>query len=522
VLAAAALGAALLAPAAAHAGLGWHDAQAGVPATVTLNDVARDGATVIAVGKDTVSGEAIVYRLIAGAWQRDPLTEGTATAVKGELVAVAAAGGEAWAVGTDSLGKALLVHLAAPTNPPATTPPEWQRVAAPPGDTTASPPGMGKPLSVVAAGTTFSAGDDAGHVWTLGTPVSLAFTLSRTAPNSPPAPVRDLAFFGDGKGVAVSVASSPDAGFFRLAPGTPGTQVAPPAPAVADAQSPALIGIALLGTDELHPTDALAIDAGGIWQLGVDHTWRRNANPGLGADAFQLTGLALGSTVQALSGKVGTDGYVWHRGASSDAWERDKVAASPINAVAASGNKDIWAVGDKGTVMHFNVVADPLPPPPKPCNCDPNPNPNPNPNPDPNPTPDPNSTPRSNPTTTTTVPAAEPGDPTIYVVEPDRRPAARGPRNRRRPQRRLLDRVAVTREARRLVVSFRLTAPARVAISATRGRATVARAISRAMRAGRRQVTLPFSGAPPTELRIVVRQLPAKRAGRARGGNAGA
>jgi hypothetical protein len=145
---------------------------------------------------------------------------------------------------------------------------------------------------------------------------------------------------------------------------------------------------------------------------------------------------------------------------------------------------------------------------------------NPDPGPGSDPQPDPNPTPRSTPTTTT-VPPAEPGDPTIYVVEPDR-PATRGPRNRRRPQRRLLDRVAVTREAQRLVVSFRLTAPARVAISATRGRATVARAIARAMRAGRRRVTLAFSGAPPTELRIVVRQLPAKRAGRARGGNAGA
>jgi hypothetical protein len=517
-LTAAALGAALLAPASAQAGLGWHDAEAGVPATVTLKDVARDGETVIAVGKDTVSGEAMIYRLTGGAWQRDPLLEGPLqTPVAGELSKVAAAAGEAWAVGTDGAGKPLLVHLAAPATPPAATPPEWQRIDAPVENTATNTPAMAKPLSAALAGTTFYAGDDAGHVWTLGTTVSLAFNLSRTAPSPPPAPVNGLAFFGDGRGVAVSDPSTTDAGFFGLTPGT-GTQLAPPAPAIADAQSPALIGVALRGSDELN-ADTLAIDAGGYWQLGADHTWRRNANPGLGADAFELTGLALGNRIQALSGKVGTDGYVWHRQTSSDAWKRDKVAAAVINGVAPKGFEDIWAVGDQGTVMHFNFVADP---PPKPCNCDPTPNPDPNPNPNPDPTPnsDPNSTPRSNPTTTT-VPPADPGDPTIYVVEPDR-PATRRPGNRRRPQRRLLDRVAVTREARRLVVSFRLTAPARVAISATRGRATVARAIARAMRAGRRRVALPFTGAPPTELRIVVRPLPAKRAGRARGGNAGA
>jgi hypothetical protein len=269
----------------------------------------------------------------------------------------------------------------------------------------------------------------------------------------------------------------------------------------------------------LRGLDALAVDSGGYWETGSDQTWRRAATTGLGPDAAQLSDVALGHTIQVLAGRVGTDGYVWRRRASGDAWERDKVAAAAtINGVVASGNEDIWAVGDKGTVLHFNRVADP-PPPPPPCNCDPNPTPDPDPGPAPQT--DPGATPSSTPAPTTTVPPAEPGDPTIYVVESNR-PATRRPGRRPRPQRRLLDRVAVTREARRLVISFRLTAPARVAISATRGRATVARAVARAMRAGRRRVTLAFTGAPPTALRIVVRPLPAKRAGRARGGNAGA
>jgi hypothetical protein len=109
------------------------------------------------------------------------------------------------------------------------------------------------------------------------------------------------------------------------------------------------------------------------------------------------------------------------------------------------------------------------------------------------------------------------------VVEPDKDKPKPGRHPRHRTHRRLLDRVAVVRQARRLVVSFRLRAPARVTISASRGRAVIARAHTRALRAGRRRVALPFAGAPPTELRIVVIPLRAKRArSGARGGNASA
>jgi hypothetical protein len=514
-LTAAALGAALLAPGAAHAALGWHDAGAEVPASVTLDDVAESGDTVIAVGTETVSGEAAIYRLTAGAWQRDPLLDATtASPIKGTLTRVAVANGRAWAVGTEPDGvKALLAYLPAPESPPAATPPAWRRVAAPRAQAgpPATPP-MGTPLSVVLSDTTGYAGDGAGQIWALGAGTVGAEPTFTTAPA---APVNGIGLGDGGKGVAVGGAGA-EARIFNL---TSGARIAGPAPMVP--------GSAPLNAVALRGLDALAVDSGGYWQPGTDQTWRRAATTGLGPDPFVLTDVALGHTIQVLSGSVGNDGYVWRRRTSSDAWERDPVATTPIAAVAASGNEDIWAVGTRGTVMHYNRVADPVV-----TTCDPTPcggdtssgssaSSGSDPGPSPTPPPDPSSTSRSTPQTTT-VPPAEPGDPTIYVVEPDR-PATRGPHNRRRrPQRRLLDRVAVTREARRLVVSFRLTAPARVAISATRGRATVARAIARAMRAGRRRVSLPFTGAAPTELRIVVRPLPAKRAGRARGGNAGA
>jgi hypothetical protein len=394
-------------------------------------------------------------------------------------------------------------------------------VDAPLDDQTVAPakPAMGTPLSVVLSDTAGYAGDVNGRIWALGAGTVVVDPAFITAPA---APVNGIGLGDGGKGVAVGGAGT-DARIFNLnsdASINSNPSIAGPAPMVPGSEP--LQAVAWRGLD------ALAVDGGGYWQPGADQTWRRAATTGLGPDPFQLSDVALGHTIQVLSGKVGTDGYVWTRRTSSDAWERKKIAAVAINAVAAKDNEDIWAVGDHGTVMHFNRVADPVV-----VVCDPSPcgsgsgsgggsDSNADPGTGPNPQPDPNSTPRSNPTTTT-VPPADPGDPTIYVVEPDRRPATRRPGNRRpRPQRRLLDRVAVTREARRLVVSFRLTAPARVAISATRGRATVARAIARAMRAGRRRVALPFTGAPPTELRIVVRPLPAKRAGRARGGNAGA
>jgi hypothetical protein len=519
-LTAAALGAALLAPASAQAGLvGWHDAEAGVPATVTLKDVARDGETVIAVGKDTVSGEAVIYRLTGGAWQRDPLLEGPLqTPVAGELSKVAAAGGEAWAVGTDGAGKPLLVHLAAPATPPAATPPQWQRVDAPIENTSTNPPtpAMGKPTSLILSGATGYVGDDAGRIWSLSAGTvgaQPAFTTSRN-----PARVNGIAFAGT-KGIAVTDATDQPTAtrIFTLDP-----NASLPAPATPDAPTQDLLGVAI------HGNYSLAIDSGAYWEP-THETWSRVNPAALGADGPQLADVKMADLVDVLGGQVAGAGYVWRRVHPADTWTRNKVSDSPINAVAAGGREDVWAVGDKGVVKHFNRVADPV------ITCDPSPcggtsdsgsgggsDTNTDPGTGSNPQPDPNSTPRSNPTTTT-VPPADPGDPTIYVVEPDRRPATRRPGNRRpRPQRRLLDRVAVTREARRLVVSFRLTAPARVAISATRGRATVARAVARAMRAGRRRVSLPFTGAPPTELRIVVRPLPAKRAGRARGGNAGA
>jgi hypothetical protein len=517
-LAAAALAAALLAPASAQAGLGWHDAGAGVPATVTLNDVARDGDTAIAVGKDTVSGEAVIYRLTGGAWQRDALLAAGAP-IKGTLTRVAVANGRAWAVGTEPDNVTpLLAYLPPPENPPVTTPPTpptppaWRRVDAPLGDQTATPakPAMGTPLSVVLSDTAGYAGDVNGRIWALGAGTVVVDPAFITAPA---APVNGIGLGDGGKGVAVGGAGT-DARIFNL---NSNATIAGPAPMVPGSEP--LKAVALRGLD------ALAVDSGGYWQPGADQTWSR-VTAGLGPDAFALSGVALGQAIQVLSGKVGSDGYVWTRRTSSDSWERKKIAAAGINAVAAKDNQDIWAVGDKGVVMHFNRVADPVV-----VTCDPSPCGSGSGSGSGSGTGSgsgsgsgsdtPTTETRSNPQTTT-VPPAEPGDPTIDVVEPDRRPAARGPRNRRRPQRRLLDRVAVTREARRLVVSFRLTAPARVAISATRGRATVARAVARAMRAGRRRVTLPFSGAAPTELRIVVRPLPAKRAGRARGGNAGA
>jgi hypothetical protein len=494
LLGVAALVAALLAPGTASAALEWRDGGAGIPATVKLNDVARDGETIVVVGSETVTADdgsvtqrAAIYRRVAGVWQSDPLLTATGAPVVGELVDVAAAGGVAWAVGTAG-GAPLLAHLPAATASPA-APASWAVVPA---------PGTAKPRSVTFTGTTGWIGDEAGKLWKLD-----GANVAATSVDLPTgAAVNGLALKGDKALAVTNGAATTDQRIFGLTSGSP---VAGPEPAIPDDAGLSLLSVAAGGLD------ALAVDDAGYWQLD-GQTWKR-ANPAtLGIAGAHLSDVSIATQVNALAGRVGDAGYVWRRRAAQDAWTPEPVSDAPINGVAAVGADDVWAVGDRGVVKHLVWVDPPTVPVPGP-----------GPEPVPAPSgsgPGPTTTTTSSGTTITTIPPAKPGDPTIYVVEPGTRPR---PGARPRPHRRLLDRVAVVRRPRALIVSFRLLAAARVSIAAKRGRALVARARSRAMRAGRRRVVLRFTGRPPTALRIVVTPLRARRAGTGtRGGSAGA
>ena len=483
----AAVAAALLAPAGAHAALGWHDAGAGAPAGVTFSDVAVLGAEVIAVGSETTGTEGqtaiAIYRLTGGAWLRDPVLDSDGAPRAGQLNAVAANASKAWAVGVAE-GKPLVLELAAPSATSRT----WTAVPDLPTD-------MGAPLAVSLSATGGLIGDDAGKVWR----VSGADVADEPVTTTTEAPVTGVSAGAGGAGTAVTEAPAMTPRIFNVDPLSP---LAIPALAVPQADVPPLRAVATRGTV------ALAADETGYWELR-NQAWQRASAPGDGA--IQLADVSLGSGVQALAGSVGADGHVWRRSGSTDTWTRETVATgAAINGVEAVGTEDVWAVGENGVVMRYWHKPDP---PPQPCGCEgggsgggsaP-------PSGGGAPAPSTSHTASSPNQTTTTTPPRRAGDPVIYVIEKAKpKPKRKGRSKKRRA--RLMYRVAVVRRGKRLIVSFRLRARARVAIAAKRGRAVVSRARTRTLRKGRRRIVLRFKGRPPTALRIVVRPLPAKKA----------
>lgn len=511
----AAASAALLAPAAASAALGWHDADPDneIPATVALNDVARHDSTIVAVGRDGTGDSAVpaVYRLVDGAWVRDEL----GAAVTGELVDVAANAHGAWAVGSRTGGRPLIVHLTwtppEDPEPPADPAEDEDEEPAPPDPSrewsvVTAPDDMQPLHSVAASAGAVWTGDAKGELWPLtggGSSLSTARDV----------PVNGLALTGDSAGYAVTDGGVGESRIFSLTPAqapvgdgrTASSEVAVPETDGRSVESVAVAG-----------ADAVAVDDHGYWTRSPEGAWSRKA---LGTDTTSLADVSAVAGQQAIAGKVGTEGTVWRRATPAATWTSQRVSSAPVNGVLAVAADNVWAVGDGGVVQRYHNAPDPKEPEPEP---EPEPDPGPGPGPGPSPGPGPGPRPNPNPPAsqscncaTTTVPPQERGDPTIYVVEPDRpRPRGGQPRPRYRP---LMYGVAVRRQARRLVITFRLRAPARVTVSAKRGRATVSRTPTRLLPAGRRRVVLAFTGRPPTALRIVVSPLR-----RARGGNAGA
>lgn len=503
LLGVAALVAALLAPGTASAGLEWRDGGAAAPATVTFEAVVRTPDAVVAVGReDTTTGPVpAIYRLSDGVWHRDAIAGAPTDA---RLFDVSANAKGIWAVGSRGT-QPLVVHL--PPRPAdgsadPTTLADGSREWA-----LATGGGAAPLLSLSLTDAGGYAGDTTGKLWPVAGTAGPEVTVARTVATNEPRPVavNGVALTGDGTGLAVTDGTMTDDRIFAVAGGNSTSQTTVPETA----------GQNLLAVDARSATDALAIDRQTYWAPGgTADAWERRTLANVGADG-RLADVDLGPGVSAIAGAVGGDGYVWHRG--SGAWVRDKVATgAALNGVAAVGIEDIWAVGQNGTVSHYQAWPDPPLPPTPTCttNCSGSSSGS-------GSGTGPTTTTTSSGTTITTIPPTKPGDPTIYVVEPGPRPR---PGQRPRPRyRALLDRVAVVRRPRALIVSFRLRAAARVSIAAKRGRATVARARSRAMRAGRRRVVLRFAGRPPTALRIVVTPLRARRAGTGtRGGSAGA
>jgi hypothetical protein len=487
-LAAAAVALGAVAGPAGADGLGWYDAGAAVPASVALQRVAAFGApgatqVVVAVGKDAATGDAAIFRRVGGAWQRDTVAGLPAGSA---LAGVAVTATAAWAVGSypdpadASASLPLIVRL--PGGATAAADAGWTTI-----DAASLPSGAQALLAVALRAGDGLIGDGAGHVYPVhdggATGATVGAALSSV---NAPAATTGLALSADGTGFAVGDRPAGSDGDKAIYAVDTSSSVAAVSPAATAVDSPAQDMLAVSAAD---PQTALAIDATGVWQPATGGVWSRQAGFGSGASLRDVSVVAGGAA--AIAGTRTTDpaapGTVWRR--TGGGWTANgSLSAAPLNGVAVAAGNDIWAVGDGGTVLHYFVSSSPAPPPA--------------------PVPEPPAPPAAPaPVPGPVVPAAplktasrvsERLDLPVGIDQP---PASR----RRRGL--LMTRVAVRRSGAKLVVSFVLSAPARVVVRGSRAGKVVASVERARLAAGRRRVALKLPPGPaPTRLDITVRR----------------
>ena len=498
-----------LAPTSAHAVVEWRDAGAAVPATADLHAVATSGATVIAVGTDRVTGEAVVHRRAAGAWQQDrPLAPPVDPALPapppllGTLVDVAIGGTNAWAVGSAPVPgggqRPLILRFDGTT---------WTEVPA-----DAMPPDLGPVTALALDGDDGLVGDASGKVFAL-TDGAIAGTALKPAGlvPPPPSPVNALALDSAARAFGVAQRVESWAGFLEIdrnagelkqhaAETMPGG-LHPIAVATAGGLTSAVAGP---GPCRSTPPGS----APDLWsrdpQLGL---WRRQT-PDASASQTRWCDVAMAGTTLLLAGDrstaTGRVGAIWRREGTTGTLRLEKdLGARPLFGVAL-GATEAFAVGAEGALWRH---ADwPAPPPagdggggdggdgggdtqtggdqgeaqPVEQSAEPAPLP----------------APRGEVITAQLAPSGS------GPVAPPKRRTTPGTE----PAQRLLVGLRATREGRRMVLRFRLKKRARVLVTAVRGTQVVGRLRSRALRPGRRRLVVPFRGSkPPTQLKIVVR-----------------
>jgi hypothetical protein len=520
----------------------WRDAGVAVPDTVDLFSVATDGPSVVAVGTLRTTGEAVVYRRVEGAWQRDlPLppppefvpepvidpetgepmidpetgepvmTEPPPDPPKtfGKLVDVAIGGGTAWAIGSapaDGGGERPLILRSDATG--------WTEIAA--------PSAMGLPRTIVLNGDDGLVGDAAGQVFELtdGVVATAPYATAGLVP-PPRTPINGLALAGPGEAFGIARPQESWSGFLAIdgAEDEQSQDIAEQMPAGVQPVAIGVAGTLAVAVDGNGACrEAAAGAAPGLWtrdqSVGV---WRRTV-PGASAGGTRWCDLALSGTTLMLAGDrstaTGRVGSVWRReGATATLRLERDFDARPLHGVAV-GPAESWAVGERGAVWRR---ADwPVPPPTDddddgggdgdggggggggqtttPPGGDQPPAETTAPAGDPTPAPAPTPAPE------TLVAKLDPNGNVVRTPKPKPRPGTT------RPAQQLLVGLKARRVGRRLVLRFRLRARARVLVTALRGRRVVGRLRSRALRPGKRRIVLSFRGRrPPTQLKIVVR-----------------
>jgi len=504
----------------------WENPATGAPATVSFEAVSvyRSGTgsddVVVAVGRDSTTGQAVIYRHAGGQWLAETATMPSDSC----LVSVSVTAQAAWAVGsqhggcTGSSGSgtpAPLIVRFAGGGEALKTPPPPASTAGTTTTTTATPPpppswqvvpdsaltGVGADLRTVSlVGSKGFVGNGGGALRPIddGNATPVGAPLGSTAPGGTgpaPATVRSVAVYPDGTGVAVGTGSSPStqtqifdlsSSGFSASKFTPDTHASP---LVAVAATSASSAIALEHSTAYWEPIASGPNAG---------FWQRVAPIVFGADNTSLAAVSMvstssGSVVTAVAGDIAGQGAVWRR-TGTGGWSRDDALGAPLHGVAAVSDSDMWAVGPLGTIIHYY----PTPPPPTP--------PPPPPPPTPKRTPSPSSSSKPQPTAST-APVPPASAPLHTTVDQPPAPTRRHkPGRRPRPARRLLTNVRVQVQRGRLVITFVLSRRARVAVTAGRAGRTVGGLAWKVFAPGRRQVIVPFVGpGVPAQLRISAR-----------------
>ena len=508
--------------------LGWYAEETPVPATVQFEDVATDGSTVLAAGRngDAETGTAAIFRRVGDGWQAEALPT---LAAPSTITDVAVSGAKEWAIGTAGGAPVVLER----TGGGWLTPQGAEQIT-------------GAPVSVDVRGSTALVGDGQGnlHFFTAG---------GATPPQEPLAagPISGVAVTGEGAGVAVA-AYEPfplfDANSVRIYSVSTGSEPLPEHDANARAA-----GVNMLGVATTSNGAATAFDSSGAtWHRTDDGDWVQGDDL-VDAGLNGVASLALPNTNnvrEALAGSVGTEGAIWQRDRyrGHDApWQRQPLAAGtkPLAAVALTGPESGFAVGADGTVLRlwrppdpeahaaaeqaaadaaYQAYLDELA-----------------------------AEEAANQAAAAEAerqeqerlaaeqaaaeqaaaeqaaaeqaaaeqqqqePTAEPSSPPppAPVEQDDIRMNGvviddSEPRETRTGQR-LLKNVRAVRRGQKLIVSFRLTAKARVGLTAKRGRRVIAKTGMRTLRRGRRQLVLRFRGRPPSSLKVVVRRVSGAR-----------
>jgi hypothetical protein len=521
--------------------LAWYDEPAAIAQTVQFEDVAAAGDTVVAVGHDTATRRAVIYTRIGDSWQREAL----ATPAGSKLVDVElATGTSGWAVGSwsdaDGATHPLVLRLSG----------SWSIMAD-------KVPAGAIPTAVAIEGDTVTIGDANGDLHrSSATDSARPTTTSAAAAGA----INGIELFGDQPGLAVADfeplvstdAPDPDDKTVRI-------YELGATPVLKPAQTETGTQVDITGLAATAPEQAVALDsAQTTWRVGESGDWKPETEI---SDALptQRRLRAVGSVpggefvqgidgwgTEFLAGELGPidapKGALWQRtrwGDHEEAWSRHALPAGTpaLSGVTATRWDAAWAVGAKGTIIRYwrppdqeaeqralaeeqerqrlaaeeaerqrlaeeerlrqeelrreeaeraaaqrqeeqaaaaesaeerDSTPPPPPPPPPP-------------------------------------PAPERDEFRMNGIVIDDPTAPR--RNPPTGTQRLLKDVKAMRKGRKLVVSFRLTARARVAITAKRGNKVIARTRMRTLRKGRRTLVLRFRGKPPGSLKVIVRRV---------------